>query len=206
MLNAMHRRVLLIAAGAVCTGCLGTPTEDSRSSATQTTSLSSATTSGTHSATTTSTAESHDKVTLKRPDSSTNNRPSSVLYFSEVLPNPQGPDIESLNHETVLIQTTTDSPTDLSGYTVTYGNDREYSFPRSLSDITPGTNITIHSGKGNNSMSSSDPLDYDLFVGSDRPLLRNNGMQLTLKSPNGDAIDSIQYPELGPDEGYYRPE
>ncbi|WP_254538667.1 lamin tail domain-containing protein [Halomarina litorea] len=145
-------------------------------------------------------------MTLKRPDSSTNNRPSSPLYFSEVLPNPQGSDTENLNDETVLIETTTDSPIDLSGYTVTYGNDREYSFPRFLSDITPGTNITIHSGKGNNSKSSSEPPDYDLFVGSKRPLLRNTGMQLVLKSPDGDVIDSIQYPELGPREGYYRPE
>lgn len=140
------------------------------------------------------------------PTSPSDGRPSASVYISEVSPNPEGSGGSALNDETVVVELTSDGPTDLSGYKLVYCQRHSYEFPDTVSDIEPGATVEIHTGDGEFGVDASSPPEYSLFVGRTEPLLSNDGMQLTIQSPTGDVLDSVRYPSLAPGERYVRPE
>jgi hypothetical protein len=128
------------------------------------------------------------------------------VYVSEVLPNPEGPDAEALGAEYVLVETAGDTTLDLSGYALSYGGRHEYVFPDVVSTVDAGANLEIHTGHGSDSVSTATPPTYSLFVGSDAPLLANDGMRLTLRNRADTTVDSVEYWSMAEGTRYVRPE
>lgn len=120
-------------------------------------------------------------------------RSAPSIYVSEILPNPDGDDTAALNEEYVLIEMNADGQRDLSAFTLTYGGQRRYSFPDLVGTVASGSNLLIRSGNGQNRKAES---EYRLFVGSDTPLLDNDGMQLTVRDGSGEVVDSVAYGAL----------
>jgi hypothetical protein len=129
----------------------------------------------------------------------------SGIYISEVHPNPEGEDINNLNEETVIIEMHKPSTQDLSGYQLEYGERYVYTFSDNVSDVNQREMLVIHAGKGNYEFIENSK-KYHIYVGSESPLLSNNGMQLNIRDPDGFAIDSITYSSFEDGRGYYRPE
>jgi hypothetical protein len=125
------------------------------------------------------------------------------IYFSEILPNPEGEDVERLNEEYVLIEMNADEQRDLSNFTLEYNEKHHYSFPALVTEVESGSNLIIRSGDGENRTNGS---DYLLFVGSDNPLLDNGGMQLTLRTNHGEVINRVTYGEMEEGTLWARPE
>lgn len=185
MARRTRRRVLQASAGIIIgsiAGCtsLGSPSEDSDQTPTAT------------------------PTPSNTPPS--NDPPSASIYISEVRPNPEGSDDSNLNGETVLVEMKDDRPTDISGYSLVYSQRHTYEFPDNVSDVESGSTIEIHSGDGEFGVDASAPPEYNLFVGRTNPLLSNEGMELELQNSDGEVIDSMEYPSLGPGERYVRPE
>jgi hypothetical protein len=128
------------------------------------------------------------------------------VYVSTVLPNPEGPDVDALDEEYVLVETAGDATLDLSGYTLTYGRRDEYVFPDLVSDVEPGGSVDVHTGDGSGGVDASTPPRYSLYVGSDAPLLANDGMRLTIRDRDGTRVDSVEYWAMDEGVRYVRPE
>lgn len=204
----MKRRRLLHGAGLLVTGTLGgcadsePPASTSSSTATEESSrLSTATGTETPRPTATErpTATSTDTRT-------TNTTAENSIYISEILANPEGPDVDAVSDESVLVEVNADTGQDLSGYTLAYGTRHEYVFPDRVSVVEPGASIELISGRGTDEVSHSARPTYTLFVGSDTPLLANDGMRLTLHDRAGTTVDSVTYGSMGEGVLYVRPE
>lgn len=128
------------------------------------------------------------------------------VYVSEVLPNPEGPDAEALGEEYVLVETAGETTLDLSGYSLSYGRRHEYVFPDVVSAVDAGANLEIHTGHGSDSVGTATPPTYSLFVGSDTPLLTNDGMRLAVRDRTGTTVDHVEYRSTGEGGLYVRPE
>ena len=129
-----------------------------------------------------------------------------AIYISEALPNPAGPDAEALDEEYVLVETTGNATLDLSGYTLAYGQRAEYVFPETVSAVDAGANLEIHTGHGSDGIDTASPPTHSLYVGSDAPLLANDGMRLTIRDRGGTRVDSIEYWSMDEGVRYVRPE
>ncbi len=131
------------------------------------------------------------------------------VYISEVWPNPEGEDGTALNDEVVLLEMNAETTMDLSGFMLVYGQRKKFTFRNAVSSVRSGESVEIHSGSGSDHKDTTshpeDP-DYILYVGSDKPLLDNDGMRLTLKNSEGNVIDTVRYPKLGPGAVWARPE
>jgi len=99
-----------------------------------------------------------------------------------------------------------DTVRDLSEYILVYCRRHVYRFPSLVSEVAPGEAIVIHTGAGENAVTAENTTagEYQLYVGSETPLLANEGMQLVLKRSSGTLIDSITYPEMDPGGVYGR--
>lgn len=128
------------------------------------------------------------------------------VYFSEVYANPEGSDEENLNKEYVLIELNTDTQRDLSDFVLEYGDRERFQFPDLVGEVASGASITIRSGEGEDQVKDSNYPEYTLFVGSDTPLLNNDGMELVLLDGSSVTADSVSYSSM--DEGgiWARPE
>lgn len=130
----------------------------------------------------------------ERPDE------SARLYISEVLAVPD----ETREH--LVIETSGDTAMDVSGYSLVYCGQRVYTLPDLVSDIPPRSTIHVFSGEGEMNVGQSSPPQYNVFVGSETSLLADEGMQLTIRDPAGEAVDSVAFPALDPGETFARPE
>ena len=127
---------------------------------------------------------------------STLREPKDSLKIWEVAANPEGQDSEHLNDETITLEAQGTDPINVAGYTIEYGTAQRYTFPKATSDLPEGTTISVHSGTGKNSVRASAPPHYDLFVGSETPLLKNDGGTLVLKDSSGTVVQKVTYPAL----------
>lgn len=118
------------------------------------------------------------------------------LKIWEVAANPEGQDSEYLNEEVITLGAQGTDPINVVGYTLEYETGQRYSFSETMSDLPEGTTIRIHSGTGENSIGASAPPQYDLFVGSETPLLKNDGGTLVLKDSCGTVVQKVTYPAL----------
>jgi competence protein ComEC len=196
----MKRRRLPHGSGLILAGALGScASAGSRRETQSRTENPSGTETGTESPTGTSAPTGEgQKTTRAAVDQS--------IYISEVRPNPTGPDAEALNREYVLVETTGNAAADLSGYTLAYGERDEYVFPETVSAMTGGANLEIHTGHGTDSVDTASPPTYSLFVGSDAPLLANDGMRLAVRDRAGATVDHVEYWSMEEGSLYVRPE
>lgn len=146
-----------------------------------------------------STSTGSNRSLTKTTEGSSTSTPAQVLpriYFSEIRGNPEGDDEENLNEEYILIEMNADTQRDLSGFTLDYGEKHQYEFPEMVTEVESRSVLTIRSGSGENRVNRSNYPDYQLFVGSDVPLLNNDGMQLLLYDDQGELVDSVSYSSM----------
>ena len=198
-MSAPTRRSLLRVSGSLfvgtaLAGCSGMASiTDGGTTRETTTGNPARTTTGTDS-TPNRTATSTDEPTEK--GTNTVGDPKDTLKIWTVAANPKGRDSKHLNDETVTVEAQGVDPIDATGYTLEYDTGRKYTFPELVSDLPRGTTISIHSGPGENSVDTSVPPQYALFVGSKTPLLDNGGGTLVLENPDGATVEKVSYPAL----------
>jgi hypothetical protein len=77
--------------------------------------------------------------------------------------------------EHLSIQTVADTAVDGSGYALVYCGPRVVTFPDLAGDIPPQSTIHVVSGEGETNVGTRSPPRYNLFVGSETPLLAEEG-------------------------------
>jgi hypothetical protein len=133
-------------------------------------------------------------------------RPSSPIYFSEVLPNPEGDDAGNLDAEYCLLEVNTDSTVDLAGYEINYGEKLSFSLPATLTDVDPHTSIRLVTGKPKDRTPTPRNRTRTIFLERDSPALSNSGMKLEVRTRDGKLVDRVEYGELREGVLYVRPE
>jgi hypothetical protein len=118
------------------------------------------------------------------------------LKIWEVAANPEGQDSEHLNEEIITVEARGADPINAAGYTLEYDRGQQYVFPKATGDLPEGTTVKIHSGTGKTNVGASAPPQYNLFVDSETPLLKNDGGTLVLKNPSGTIVQKVTYPAL----------
>ncbi|WP_161625171.1 lamin tail domain-containing protein [Halosimplex carlsbadense] len=136
----------------------------------------------------------------------TEKQPSSPIYFSEILPNPEGNDADNLDSEYYIIEVNTDTTVDLSGYEINYGEQLSFSLPATLTDVEPHTSIRVVTGKPNDGTTTPQNRTRTIFSERDSPVLSNSGMKLKLRNRDGELVDKVEYGELREGVLYVRPE
>lgn len=155
---------------------------------------------------------SETQASITDPDAETRDsgiaekQPSSPIYFSEILPNPEGEDSENLPSEYCLIEVHTDDAIDLSGFEVSYGEKYSFTFSDDFTDVEPGTSIKIITGKRNEDTLTPHGRTRTVFLGRNSPVLSNSGMTLELRNRDGEVIDRVKYGDIREGFLYVRPE
>lgn len=110
---------------------------------------------------------------------------SIPLEIVGIEPDPEGPDEERLNDETVTIKNVGTSTVRLGGFRLSDRSNLTYIFPEI--SLRGGASITLHSGRGRDSA-------RDLYWGSTNPIWNNSGDGAYLRDTEGNLIDVYEYP------------
>jgi micrococcal nuclease len=102
--------------------------------------------------------------------------PSTGPYILEVVYDPPGDDRADPNGEYIVISNAGPGGGDLTGWRVREGGGATFTFPTAL--VSPGSTITLHTGKGTRNGTS-------FYWNSTAPILNNDGDSVTLLDPSG---------------------
>ncbi|WP_158057463.1 lamin tail domain-containing protein [Halorussus halophilus] len=134
-----------------------------------------------------------EKKSIQTTQSTTSNSSLPPIYISQMVPNPKGDDETKLNNEVVTIEMNSNTSRDLSGYRLEYSTGKTYTFPDIVTDVPPNSNITIHSGSGENETSQTTNSEFTLHVGSETQLLSNQDGKVSLLNRNGEIVHEVSY-------------
>ena len=106
------------------------------------------------------------------------------VEIAEINSDPPGRDEENLNGEWVKIVNTTDTPVDITGFTLSDNAGNTYRFGEL---VLPGhSTITVYTGSGTNTPSS-------FYWGSKTPIWNNKGDKAYLRNTDGELVDLYSY-------------
>ena len=106
------------------------------------------------------------------------------LEIAEINSDPSGRDEENLNGEWVKIINTTDTPVDITGFTLSDNVNHTYRFGEL---VLPGhSTIIVYTGSGTNTTSS-------FYWGSKTPIWNNRGDKAYIRNTDGELVDVYSY-------------
>ena len=109
---------------------------------------------------------------------------ASGLRVASVTADPDGPDGEVLNEETVTLENAGNESLQLTGWTLADAADHTYTFGNLT--LAPGEQVTVHTGSGTDTAT-------DRYWGASSPLWNNDGDTVIVRDAEGSVVLQYQY-------------
>lgn len=110
---------------------------------------------------------------------------ANAIVIDEIHENTAGPDEGDGADEYVVLENASESPVDLSGWTVENEAGRSYRFSDGTA-LDPGDRITLYSGEGTDT-------DTDRYWGTEEPVWRTRGETVVVTTPTGERVIEESY-------------
>lgn len=110
--------------------------------------------------------------------------PEGELVIADIQDNAPGVESDNLDKEYVAFRNDGNARLDISGWTVSEGDDNQYTFQEIT--LNPGDTIRLRTGIGSDTES-------DVYWGLESPVWNNNGDTITVRDATGSIVIEYQY-------------